>query len=959
MREDRTNDLPRSFGKYTLLKLLASGGMGAVYLAVSGSEGLEKLLAVKVVLPDLAGVEFIRRFRDEAKVVVRLSHGNLVQVFDAGEVHGEAYLAMEFVEGSDLRTIWNRCVEKRVAFPMEVVVQIIKDSLRGLSYAHRYEGLNLIHRDISPPNIMVTKFGEAKITDFGLAMSSIKIEKTAPGLVFGKIPYMSPEQARGAKLDGRADLYPLGVILWELLTGRRLFPPSGNTNKDLADRAKGPNIPPPSSVCSRVPQELDAVVVKALQPEPGDRYGNSWEMLRHLAEVQAVFWPGMDTDRVAAFMQTLFGEEFSKNKTHREALLEKMRKSGSFTAGGEPLLSAQNQQEKVGKASSTEETQKKSEDKQLLGDRYRLGRMLGEGGMGQVFEAEHTDIGKRVAIKILHKAYSTTGETLERFKREARATTTINHPSIVDVLDFGVTDDGRCYYVMELLEGLSLGDLMEISPQIEEIRAIDIVFNICEAIEAAHRAGVVHRDLKPDNVMLLGEGSSSTNIKVLDFGIARNMGDEFSKGRLTSPGTTLGTPEYMAPEQAAGEPVDQRADVYATCQILYKMLTGKTPHTGASPQEVLIRKLQHPAQDISQHRPDLPISLCEVIMAGLETDPPKRPQSAHQLGVMLKRVRNEMLKPAATSSPPKPGSDALLSPSTGARKKAWIAWLASGAIVGLIILFIVWHFLLGASPEEKIDSEKELSAIATESRTEDDLVSKARTYGEPGDSVEEERYRDNGSDTPDKAAHSVDEKHSSLTAKLVSSPTKADSNTTPDKSAEPEQKISAVSTLSSKEIATKKPKERLSKQTPAPVKEPESMAKPDEKPADPRPAKTRQSPADHIAKGRRLMAQGDFSGAQKSFTQARNLPGGRAAGLTALADLSFQRGDHRNAARLAADAVKAGGGNQARMILGNAYFRLGLYRSAINTYQEILSRNPKHRAARQHIEAARRKLGIK
>src|SRR5215813_12887546 len=194
---------PRPFGKYHLLRPLAQGGMGALYLAVSGDRGLEKLAALKTVLPNLSDREYVGRFRDEAKVVVKLSHGNLVQVFDAGQVGGELYLAMEFIEGKDLRAVWNRCARKGIAFPVDVAVHIIKELCRGLGYAHTFGDLELVHRDVSPPNVLLAYSGEVKLTDFGLASSTLKIEKTVPGVVYGKVSYMSPEQARGESLDPR------------------------------------------------------------------------------------------------------------------------------------------------------------------------------------------------------------------------------------------------------------------------------------------------------------------------------------------------------------------------------------------------------------------------------------------------------------------------------------------------------------------------------------------------------------------------------------------------------------------------------------------------------------------------------------------------------------------------------------------------------------------------------------
>src|SRR3954449_2372953 len=242
---------PRHFDSYVLLKPLARGGMGQLYLALAGTPGLEKLCVVKQVPPEVVAPENARRFRDEAMVALRLSHGNLVSVFDAGIHAGEIFLAMEFVDGRDLHAVWNRCAERRIPFPVDVAAYVIKELVRGLAYAHSFENLELVHRDVSPANVLLSFSGEVKLTDFGLATSVLKMEKTAPGIIYGKLSYLAPEQARREALDGRTDLYAAGILLWELLTGRQLFPvardPGGgsaeNANADALARARDPHPP--------------------------------------------------------------------------------------------------------------------------------------------------------------------------------------------------------------------------------------------------------------------------------------------------------------------------------------------------------------------------------------------------------------------------------------------------------------------------------------------------------------------------------------------------------------------------------------------------------------------------------------------------------------------------------------------------------------------------------------------
>jgi serine/threonine protein kinase len=652
-----TEGFPRKFGKYHLLAPLAQGGMGALYLSVTGEKGLEKLCVIKTVLPHLADSEYVARFRDEAKVVVKLSHGNLVPVFDAGQEKGEIFLAMDFIEGKDLRAVWNRCAKKGVAFPVDVAVYIVKELCRGLAYAHGFGDLKLVHRDVSPPNVLISFAGEIKLTDFGLASSTLKLEKTAPGVIYGKVSYMSPEQARGEPLDGRTDLYAAGIILWELLTGRQLFPPGDAQPQDLLARAKDPRPDPPSRRAPRVPGKLDDIVLKALAASREERYRNGEEMRAALAGWLAQEAPATDSARLEKFVTGLFAEDMQRERAEREALVEKTRdrirssphdvvsmgqvrtmspslhtKRGVAVTvpdpgpGGATIVTGGGSAPAV--ATQPDEDLSVDVLGTILDGRYAVKRLLGEGGMGRVYEAEHVQIGKRVALKILHPAYSRTPEVVARFRREARAASRIGHPNIVDVTDSGTTADGSVYFVMEFLEGVELADVIDREGAIDVSRALNIGTQICRALAAAHSSGIIHRDLKPENIFLVVREGTTDFVKVLDFGIAKSAElEEQRKERLTHPGMAMGTPEYMAPEQAAGRPADARSDVYAVGAIMYEMVTGVPPYDGANFMEILTKKATVEPVPPRQLRTDLPEVVERVILRSLARSPSDRPPS--------------------------------------------------------------------------------------------------------------------------------------------------------------------------------------------------------------------------------------------------------------------------------------------------------------------------------------------
>ena len=238
---------PRRFGKYVLLKSLARGGMGEIYVAATGEPGFQKFCVIKKVIAERTDKAKANRFLDEAKVVLRLSHANLVPTFDAGEIDGEFYIAMELVEGKDLRDIWNRCVRTRTRIPLDVALHVGREIARALAYVHSYGDLKLVHRDVAPPNILMSYFGEVKLTDFGLARSVLKQEHTAPGVVFGRAAYLAPEQARGEVADARSDIYSLGVVIWELLTGHQYLQLQNVDAATAMSLVRHPNTQAPSS----------------------------------------------------------------------------------------------------------------------------------------------------------------------------------------------------------------------------------------------------------------------------------------------------------------------------------------------------------------------------------------------------------------------------------------------------------------------------------------------------------------------------------------------------------------------------------------------------------------------------------------------------------------------------------------------------------------------------------------
>jgi serine/threonine protein kinase len=291
-------------------------------------------------------------------------------------------------------------------------------------------------------------------------------------------------------------------------------------------------------------------------------------------------------------------------------------------------------------ASGAEEKEEEaSAGEKLLGGRYRLIRRLGKGGMGEVFLAQHATIEKHVAIKILLPERAKQENQKARFLNEAKATAKVRHANVIDISDFGETDDGRAFFVMEHLVGEDLKKYCR-RQHILPWKDIELILlQICSGLGAAHKQGIIHRDLKPDNVFLIEHQGIANFVKVLDFGLAKMLDDDSSK-KLTKTGIIVGTPAFLSPEQIKGDPVDARADIYALGLILYRMLCGQLPFKAKTVVDMLRKQLMEKPLPPSAMAPDAPISPAadQVALKALEKDPQKRYQSTMELGQAIADV---------------------------------------------------------------------------------------------------------------------------------------------------------------------------------------------------------------------------------------------------------------------------------------------------------------------------------
>lgn len=323
-------------GKYTLLKRLAAGGMAEVFLARQrGPEGFSKLVVIKRILPHLAQKNrFVQMFLDEARTAADLNHPNVVHIYEVGQDRGTYFIAMEYLQGQNLRAIWKRAAKRKSPIPWGQSLQVILDAARGLHYAHTktdYEGkpLNIVHRDVSPHNVLVTYDGNTKIVDFGIAKAASHDQSpaTSSGIVRGKLEYMSPEQASGLPIDARSDQFALSIILFELTTGKRVFKQATDYEKMRA--VIECRVPIPSEVIGNFSPRLEEIILRALSKDPGERFRNCGEMADAIEDFLAREGIQHSPARVGQFIRLLFEEE-RETESRRNLVLQSLEAEDDF-----------------------------------------------------------------------------------------------------------------------------------------------------------------------------------------------------------------------------------------------------------------------------------------------------------------------------------------------------------------------------------------------------------------------------------------------------------------------------------------------------------------------------------------------------------------------------------------------------------------------------------------------------
>ncbi len=662
-------------GPVEILERLGAGAMGVVYRANHTEHGD---VCVKVLNPQVVArgnTEFVRRFHREAKAACRIQHPHVVRGYGLVDAGGLQLLVQEFVTGGDLEEFLKRHHGK---IPVHEALRIIREVALGLEAAHV---AGMVHRDLKPGNVLLDGAGHAKIADLGLVLqvdgeplgqTVLTRQDTALGTPY----YMAPEQWKSAHdVDKRADIYSLGVMLHECITGKR---PLSGASVAAVMKAHMMGAPIPlRSHQPEAPAAIEKLILRMLEKERGDRPGTCSEVVaavdaiaNELGILEAVrksisqHWTAVSPDESSAPRPRTPASDANAVPVSAAAPARPGAPGAAYsktivTPGPQPQPEAL-----VG---------------QVIGGKFEVTAILGSGGMGVVYKARHTLLSTDFAIKVLQPHLAGNPEFRSRFLREAKTMQAFVHQNAVTLRDFG-EHEGGLYMALDFAPGATLSDTIMMDGPFDQPRALELARQVLSCLQRAHDAGIVHRDLKPQN-LLVEKKASGDHVRVLDFGIAKVLQDAAAALQqdhtLTGTGVSIGTPHYMAPEQEAGDPVDGRTDLYAMGCVLYEIVTGRRPIDAETRQKLRFKiQFETPTPLYQACGGRVSETFSNAVMQSLAKSKDDRPANADEL---MKMLEGEVAARSTIAAPPAPPSSASMA-GTGPAPVGHGAPLGTGAM---------------------------------------------------------------------------------------------------------------------------------------------------------------------------------------------------------------------------------------------------------------------------------------
>ncbi|MCM8525725.1 MAG: protein kinase [Lentisphaeraceae bacterium] len=555
---------------------------------------------IKIMAPRMHADEQARaRFLREIELLSKIRHQSIVSVLEAGEENGTYYLVSEFEEGINLA----HYLENQGRVDEKEAIHLLMPAVEALKYT--WDNQQIVHRDLKPSKIFITDDNLVKLFDLGLAKSTDDtMELTGAGFTVGTPDYMSPEQASGEALDFRSDMYSLGLILYQIVTGKKAFEGTGMEvlNMQLTEMPV-----PASEANSRVSSRCSTLIEKMIQKSPDDRF-QSWSELIDAMHLL------LDTTVMESDLQIFDVNELTVADDDAEPSFESLTADddGAF---GAPAVNASGiiMEEDVADNAFEVDEEKPAVDEiepgTIVGNGFEIDRKIGDGSMGEIYLAFSEEHDSLVQIKILPAHMTDDTEKVERFLQEIKITSTLSHPNLLSVIEAG-EDNGRYYLVTQYEEGISFHDYIGRYGPLHEKDALNFLSQIAEVLNYAWKEKkLLHREIKPENILIKED---SKEAKLTDFGVAKPMSDEALN--LTGMGFTIGTPDYMSPEQVRGdEDLDSRSDMYALGLVLYEALAKKKTFESDNVMALMNKQMVEAHKPITKHNPKVSSHCSDLI----------------------------------------------------------------------------------------------------------------------------------------------------------------------------------------------------------------------------------------------------------------------------------------------------------------------------------------------------------